>query len=80
MLTLDATCAPANIRYPQDISLLNEAREKLETMIYHFVNAMVLSCQEDTVNVPEKSILHLLRAGSARQRKSAAHSADSLAT
>ena len=27
-LTLDATCAPANIRYPQDISLLNEAREK----------------------------------------------------
>ena len=36
MLTLDATCAPANIRYPQDISLLNEAREKLETMIYRF--------------------------------------------
>ena len=35
-LTLDATCAPANIRYPQDISLLNEAREKLETMIYRF--------------------------------------------
>ena len=32
-LTLDATCAPANIRYPQDISLLNEAREKLETII-----------------------------------------------
>lgn len=28
-LTLDATCAPANIRYPQDVSLLNEAREKL---------------------------------------------------
>ena len=36
MLTLDATCAPANIRYPQDISPLNEAREKLETMIYCF--------------------------------------------
>ena len=35
-LTLDATCAPANIRYPQDISLLNEAREKLENMIYRF--------------------------------------------
>ena len=32
----DATCAPANIRYPQDISLLNEAREKLETIIYRF--------------------------------------------
>lgn len=35
-VTLDATCAPANIRYPQDISLLNEAREKLETIIYRF--------------------------------------------
>lgn len=32
-LAIDATCAPANIRYPQDISLLNEAREKLEQMI-----------------------------------------------
>lgn len=33
-LAIDATCAPVNIRYPQDISLLNEAREKLEQMIY----------------------------------------------
>ena len=32
-LVLDATCAPSNIRYPQDFSLLNEAREKLETII-----------------------------------------------
>ena len=30
---LDATCSPSNIRYPQDFSLLNEAREKLEDMI-----------------------------------------------
>ena len=29
----DATVAPQNIRYPQDTSLLNEARQKLETMI-----------------------------------------------
>jgi len=35
-LILDAACAPANIRYPQDISLLNEAGEKLETIIYRF--------------------------------------------
>ena len=35
-MTLDATCAPANICYPQDISLLNEAREKPENIIYHF--------------------------------------------
>jgi len=26
-LTIDETCAPSNIRYPQDVSLLNEARE-----------------------------------------------------
>lgn len=32
-LLLDATCAPADIRYPTDLSLLNEAREKLEEII-----------------------------------------------
>jgi len=32
-LIVDATCAPADIRYPTDCSLLNEAREKLEVMI-----------------------------------------------
>ena len=35
-LMLDATCAPSNIRYPQDFSLLNEARKKLETIIIRF--------------------------------------------
>ena len=32
-IILDATCAPQNISYPQDVSLLNEARENLETLI-----------------------------------------------
>ena len=32
-LILDATCAPQNIRYPQDTSLLNECRVNLETML-----------------------------------------------
>ena len=32
-LILDATCAPQNIKYPHDIELLNEAREKLEDML-----------------------------------------------
>ena len=32
-LIVDATCAPQNIRYPQDTSLLNEVRENLEGMI-----------------------------------------------
>ena len=30
---LDATCAPQHIAFPQDINLLNEAREKLEKII-----------------------------------------------
>ncbi len=30
---LDAAVSPSNIRYPQDFSLTNEAREKLETII-----------------------------------------------
>ena len=32
-LIVDATCTPADIRYPTDISLLNEAREKSEQII-----------------------------------------------
>jgi len=32
-LLLDATCAPADIACPTDLSLLNQAREKLETII-----------------------------------------------
>ena len=32
-MIVDATCAPADIRYPTDLSLLNEGREKLEKII-----------------------------------------------
>jgi hypothetical protein len=32
-MIIDATCAPSNIRYPQDTSLLNEAREGAEAII-----------------------------------------------
>ncbi len=32
-LMLDATCAPADIRYPTDLGLLNESREALEGII-----------------------------------------------
>lgn len=35
-LILDATFAPSNIQFPQDFSLLNEAREKLEKIIRRF--------------------------------------------
>lgn len=32
-LILDATCAPQNISFPQDVNLLNEARENLEGIV-----------------------------------------------
>ena len=32
-MIVDATCAPSNIRYPQDVSLLNEARENAEQLL-----------------------------------------------
>lgn len=37
-MILDATCAPQNIAYPQDINLLNEARENLEELIDDICN------------------------------------------
>lgn len=43
-LLIDATCAPADIRFPTDISLLNEARVKLEKII-------------DLLHAPLKSII-----------------------
>jgi len=35
-LMLDASCAPSNIKYPQDFQLLSNAREKLESVIDRF--------------------------------------------
>lgn len=32
-IILDATCVPQNISYPQDVDLLNEARENFESLI-----------------------------------------------
>lgn len=37
-LILDATCAPQQIAFPQDINLLNEARENLEILIDDICN------------------------------------------
>ncbi len=42
-LIIDATCAPVNIRYPQDISLLDGAREKLEYIIYRMCKSYGLT-------------------------------------
>ena len=31
---MDATCVPSDIRFPKDVSLLNEAREKTEAKVH----------------------------------------------
>jgi len=38
-MIVDATCAPSNIRYPQDASLLNEARENTEKLLDELYDA-----------------------------------------
>jgi hypothetical protein len=43
-LLIDATCAPADIRYPTDISLVNEAREKGEQIIDRLFEPLKGSC------------------------------------
>ena len=55
-LIIDATCAPQNIKYPQDINLLNEAREKLEKLIKKYVKSKTGMSRECIVNVQEKTI------------------------
>ncbi|WP_342475468.1 IS5 family transposase [Weizmannia sp. FSL K6-0777] len=55
-LILDATCAPADIAYPTDLGLLNEAREKLEHII-------------DVLHEPHKGKLRKPRTFKKRARK-----------
>lgn len=49
-LLLDATVTPADIRYPTDLSLLNEAREKTELIIDRFHGQIV----QRTLHPPRK--------------------------
>ena len=37
-LILDATCAPQNIEFPQDVNLLNQARQNLESLLETLCN------------------------------------------
>lgn len=61
-LILDATCAPVNIRYPQDVSLLNEAREKLETIIYRFCKTYGLKLPRRYTRAARKDYLKFAKA------------------
>lgn len=55
-MIVDATCAPSNIRYPQDASLLNEARENTEKLLD------VLHVDSFRVGIFNRSHLRLLSA------------------
>ena len=60
-LIVDATCAPVEIRYPQDFSLLNEAREILETIIIRFCKSYGLPRPRMYRRVARKKYLSLAR-------------------
>lgn len=60
-MMIDATCAPSNIRYPQDFSLLNEAREKLERMIDGYCDAYQLKRPRTYRRTARKNYLALAK-------------------
>jgi len=57
-LILDATCAPADIKYPTDLGLLNQAREHTEKIIdalHTQIQLPVKKNQEHIETQPEKN-------------------------
>ena len=50
-LLLDATVAPADIKYPTDIELLNKSREHLETAINKCYWFPLRKCRKAIVNI-----------------------------
>lgn len=68
-LILDATCAPSNIRYPQDFSLLNEAREKLEKIIRRFHAEYGLELPRMYNRIARKKYLNLAKSKKRSQQK-----------
>lgn len=50
-LLVDATCTPADVRYPTDLGLLNEAREKTEAVIDQF-HEHIVRTREEPVKKP----------------------------
>ncbi len=67
---LDATCAPSNIRYPQDYSLLNEAREKLENIIDRFSKSYGFKKPRTYRREARKNYLALAKCKKQHQRRS----------
>lgn len=74
-LLIDATCAPADIRYPTDISLVNEAREKSEQIIDILFEPLKGSCPKPRTYRQKARRQYLsytkTRKASSRQRRKA---------
>jgi hypothetical protein len=51
---LDATCTPADIKYPTDIGILNEAREKTEKIIDKLYKEIKEKKKEKPITYREK--------------------------
>lgn len=75
---LDATYAPVNIRYPQDVSLLNKQGKSWKQSCIVFIKRMVCPFQEDIERKQEKIISHLQKVKSIVTKKSERHYADNL--
>ena len=60
-LIIDATCCPVNIRYPQDFSLLNEGREKLEAILNRLSKLSSTSKPRTYARVARKKYLDLAK-------------------
>jgi IS5 family transposase len=60
-LIVDATCAPQNIRFPQDVNLLNEAREDLEKMASELVKGTGIPMPRMYPQKARKQYLHFVR-------------------
>lgn len=57
-MLVDATCAPADVAYPTDLNLLNEAREKLEAMIDTLHKPAIGKVEKPRTYVSVKSRTH----------------------
>jgi hypothetical protein len=68
-MILDATAAPADVRYPTDLSLLNECRENLEKIIDEFWEASSLGGRRQFYNRKKARAKYLKVAKQRRPRK-----------
>jgi len=68
-LKIDATIAPADIRYPSDISLLNEAREKTEGIIDRLCRTLNLKKPRTYRRLARKAFLSIIKRKKGSKKK-----------